>query len=99
MRQLTAWAVIGAAALGGASLGAGQARADGDADAGKAVFSKCGLCHSAKEGENKVGPSLWGVVGRKSHSIDGFNYSEAMKAYDVTWDAPWCRGRAWCSWA
>jgi cytochrome c len=86
MRHLTAWTVIGCAALGAASLGAGEARADGDADAGKAVFSKCALCHSAKEGENKVGPSLWGVVGRKSHSIEGFNYSEAMKAYDVTWD-------------
>lgn len=61
------------------------ARADGDAAAGKTVFAKCGICHSIKDGENKIGPSLYGVVGRKSHSEPGYTYSEAMKAYDVTW--------------
>jgi cytochrome c len=60
--------------------------ADGDPAAGKTVFAKCGICHSVKEGENKIGPSLYGVVGRKSHSEPGYTYSEAMKAYDVTWD-------------
>ena len=60
--------------------------ADGDAAAGKTVFNKCAICHSAKEGENKIGPSLYGVVGRKSHSEPGYTYSEAMKKYDVTWD-------------
>ncbi len=64
----------------------GAARADGDAAAGKVVFNKCGVCHSVKEGENKVGPSLHGIVGRPSHSIDTYTYSTAMKAYDVTWD-------------
>ena len=82
MRGLAALAIMGVLAT------AGGARAEGDADAGKTVFSKCALCHSVKEGENKVGPSLYGVVGRPSHSISSFNYSEAMKAYDVTWDEP-----------
>ena len=66
----------------------GAARADGDATAGQVVFHKCGVCHSAKQGENKVGPSLYGVVGRPSHSIASFNYSAAMAAYNVTWDKP-----------
>ena len=67
---------------------AGAAHADGDAAAGKTVFNKCAACHSIKAGENKIGPSLAGIVGRPSHSIDGFSYSPAMKAYDVTWDQP-----------
>lgn len=64
------------------------ARAEGDPALGKAVFTKCAACHSVIEGENKIGPSLHGIVGRPSHSIESFNYSEPMKAYSVTWDAP-----------
>lgn len=67
---------------------AGGARAEGDAAAGKAAFAKCGICHSVKQGENKIGPSLFGVVGRPSHSLAGYNYSDPMKAYDATWDGP-----------
>ncbi len=67
-------------------LTAGTARADGDPALGKAQFNKCAACHSAKEGENKIGPSLHGIVGRPSHSIENFNYSDAMKNYNVTWD-------------
>ena len=60
--------------------------AEGDAAAGKAVFRQCMACHSIKAGENKIGPSLHNIVGRPSHSVEKFNYSPAMKAYDVTWD-------------
>ena len=51
-----------------------------DAAAGLAVFrTQCGVCHSPLiEGKNMVGPSLFGVVGRKSGSIDGFHYSAAQ---------------------
>lgn len=79
--------VLVAGVFGAAALTAGAARAEGDADAGKAVFGKCAACHSPNAGENKLGPSLHGVVGRHSHSLDGYNYSDAMKGYDVTWDA------------
>jgi cytochrome c len=58
------------------------AYADGDAAAGQVVFKKCALCHSPEAGVNKLGPSLHGVVGRKSASIDGYNYSEAIKTWD-----------------
>jgi cytochrome c len=64
------------------------AQADGDPAAGKTAFAKCGICHSVKPGENKIGPSLFGIVGRPSHSIPNFNYSDPMKAYTVTWDPP-----------
>ena len=62
------------------------ARAAGDAATGKIVFNKCSICHSIKAGENKIGPSLHGVVGRKAASLPGYTYSEAMKKHDVTWN-------------
>lgn len=52
---------------------------------GKAVFRKCGACHKVEEGRNMVGPSLWGVVGRPIASIDGFSYSDALKAKEGEW--------------
>ena len=80
--------LVGLATIVAVGLAAGAARADGDPALGKTAFNKCAACHSIKDGENKIGPSLHGVVGRPSHSIDGFSYSEPMKAYNVTWDAP-----------
>jgi cytochrome c len=57
-----------------------------DADAGKKVFSKCAVCHTAVAGKNGLGPSLFGVVGRQSGSVPGYSYSEAMKSAGKTWD-------------
>ena len=56
-----------------------------DVEAGKVEFKKCALCHTAEAGKNKIGPSLFGVVGRKSASLDSYSYSEAMKKFDHTW--------------
>jgi len=59
-----------------------------DADAGKAVYSnKCRVCHSNTAGENRVGPSLAGVVGRASGTYPNYHYSDAMLAAHKTWDA------------
>ena len=41
---------------------------------------------AAEAGKNKIGPSLFGIVGRKSASVENFSYSEAMKKFDHTWD-------------
>jgi cytochrome c len=66
---------------------AGHALAAGDAAAGKAVLTQnCAICHSTDAGVNKIGPSLHGVVGRKSGSLSDYQYSSAMKAADKTWD-------------
>jgi cytochrome c len=66
------------------------AYAQGDAAAGEKVFAHCAPCHSNKPGENKFGPSLAGVFGRKSGTEAGYNYSPAMKGLNVTWDErPW----------
>ena len=57
-----------------------------DVEAGKTAFKKCALCHTAEAGKNKIGPSLFGIVGRKSATLEDFNYSEGMKKFDHTWD-------------
>jgi cytochrome c len=38
-------------------------------------------------GKNKIGPSLFGVIGRKAASLENYNYSDAMKKFDHSWDA------------
>ena len=69
-----------------AALGSGAAVAEGDAEAGEKVFKKCKTCHSFDPGKKKIGPHLKGVVGRKAGSVDGYKYSKAMAAADITWD-------------
>jgi len=53
---------------------------------GKKVFKKCVACHSLQEGKNKIGPSLYNLLGRKAGSVEGYKYSKAMKNSDVVWD-------------
>ncbi len=62
------------------------ALAAGDADAGKKVFNKCKACHALEEGKNKVGPTLFGVMGNKAASVQGFKYSKALQESGLTWD-------------
>jgi len=69
------------------TLSAASAFAEGDVKKGEKVFKKCKACHTIeKGGKNKIGPNLFGVVGRKSATVEGFKYSKAMKAADLTWD-------------
>jgi Cytochrome c2 len=74
-----------ALALLSAFVGDGAAAAD--AEAGKKVFNKCAACHSIEPGKVKVGPSMWGIVGRKAGTQEGYSYSAAMKESGITWDA------------
>jgi cytochrome c len=77
---------IAAASLLAVGLLSSQAFADGDPVKGKAVFARCAVCHNVeKDGGNGVGPNLFGVAGRKSATVDGFNYSGPMKAANITW--------------
>ena len=83
MRGFSLVAAIAALAL---PMAAQAQDAAGDAAKGKQVFAKCQACHSLEAGTNKLGPSLHGLVGRPSGSIEGFNYSDAMKNAHLTWD-------------
>jgi len=62
--------------------------ADG-ANSGEAAFNNnCRTCHSAKQGDNRLGPSLHGIVGAKAGSQSGYpSYSGALKGSGITWDA------------
>lgn len=58
-----------------------------DITRGEKVFKKCTSCHNVNKGEGaKVGPGLFGVVGRQRASFAGFSYSDAMKAKGGSWD-------------
>jgi cytochrome c len=62
-----------------AAAAAAPAFADGDPAEGEKVFRRCQACHVADAEQNRVGPYLKGVVGRKAASVEGYNYSAAMK--------------------
>lgn len=64
---------------------AAYAALTGDADAGRRVFTKCMSCHVIAEGQNRVGPSLYGVVGREAGGVDGFRYSDVNANSHVVW--------------
>ena len=56
------------------------------AEDGAKVFKKCAACHSIAEGGgNKIGPVLWGVLGRSAGSIPDYKYSKAMAAHGNNW--------------
>ena len=59
-----------------------------DPVAGEKIFkAQCGICHAVVAGENRIGPTLFGVVGRSAGSVPGFNYTADHKKLDLTWDA------------
>jgi cytochrome c len=55
-----------------------------DAEHGKALYAACAACHQDKPGA--LGPSLKGVVGRKSGAMEDFRYSKPMKRANLVWD-------------
>jgi cytochrome c len=56
--------------------------------AGEKIFkAQCGICHAVVAGQNRIGPTLFGVVGRPAGSVPGFNYTADHKKLGVTWDA------------
>ena len=85
--------VVGVPQTGGASSisSSGQnldmGDISGDPIAGKKVFNKCKTCHlMEKDGVNRIGPNLFGLIGRKSGTAKGFNFSRAMKEANIIWD-------------
>ena len=60
---------------------------DADVAKGQLVFSNaCRTCHTTKEGDNRLGPHLYKIVGRKAGSLPNYGYSSAMKGADFVWD-------------
>lgn len=60
----------------------------GELENGRRAFARCRSCHTITEGgPNMTGPNLWGVFGREAGRHPGYNYSNALKQADFTWDA------------
>jgi cytochrome c len=71
-----------ACALG---LAAGGVGAAGDAKRGEQIYARCAACHALAY--DRVGPRHCGLVGRRAGSIEGFEYSPAMKKSGIVWNA------------
>ena len=68
------------------AVGSGAALAQ-DVAAGERVFAQCRACHQVGEtAKNAVGPVLNGLFGRKSGTVEGYNYTEANKNSGIIWD-------------
>ena len=68
------------------SLGTAAAQS-GDAAKGERVFAQCKACHTVeKGGRNGIGPNLFGIFGSKAGVVEGFNFSDALKASGIVWD-------------
>lgn len=70
------------AGLMSSALASAQDAADGE----RLFRQRCGACHTVQAGQNRIGPSLAGIVGRKAGSVEGARYSPGMRDLDVTWD-------------
>lgn len=55
-------------------------------DAQQAFNNSCRTCHTVKDGDNRLGPNLHKIIGRKAGSLPDYAYSSAMKDAGFTWD-------------
>jgi cytochrome c len=56
-------------------------------DAGRLMFNNaCRTCHVVKEGDNRLGPNLYKIIGRLAGSVDGYSYSSALDNAEFVWD-------------
>jgi cytochrome c len=62
-----------------------SAAQEADAAAQRLFQQRCGACHQIETTRNGVGPHLQRIFGRASGSIEGFNYSRAMRDSSITW--------------
>ena len=58
----------------------------GDVSGEQAFNNACRTCHMVREGDNRLGPNLYKIVGRKAGSLSGYAFSSAMKETDFVWD-------------
>ena len=65
--------------LGFPAVSQESARKGADTESGQLTFNNaCRTCHTIKEGDNRLGPNLHDVVGRKAGSLPKYGYSSAI---------------------
>jgi cytochrome c len=67
------------------ALVSSAASAQGDPEKGRKLFNRCKACHVVEEEKNKIGPYLFGVLGREAGSVPDLEYSDAMENSGVVW--------------
>jgi cytochrome c len=73
--------------LSSSSDGQEAVRQSADAASGQRIFNNaCRTCHTTREGDNRLGPHLYRIFGRKAGSLPNYNYSSAMKGADFAWN-------------
>jgi cytochrome c len=78
---LAACAIVFAYGVSSAVPGAADSAASG-----QLLFNNsCRTCHSIDSGDNRLGPHLAGIVGRRAGSAEGYRYSSALKSADFFW--------------
>ena len=66
---------------------AGQEAAGGGEEAGQLAFNNaCRTCHTVKEGDNRLGPNLHAIIGRKAGSLPGYSFSSPLAQSGIVWD-------------
>ena len=85
-RIICAAVVLVAVGLSMPAAGQTAVAVKGDAANGEKVFSQCKLCHVVEQDVNRVGPSLFGVVGRKAGAVPGYKYSAASLKSGLVWN-------------
>lgn len=84
MNYVSAAALALTLAFYGAFATAAQAQ---EATEGERLFrQRCATCHAIEAGQNRAGPHLDGVIGRRAGSVEGARYSRALQESDITWD-------------
>jgi cytochrome c len=81
--------IVSAALAVGAALAvtmAADVAQAADDDPELAFNGHCRECHAFDKGDNRIGPTLYGVVGRKAGTVPGFAYSDSVKGSGITWD-------------
>jgi cytochrome c len=86
-RLILAGCVVFFAGAAGAETGDLKKQvAGGNVEAGERLAMRCKACHTLdKDGANKLGPNLWGIIGRPKATAEGFTYSNALAKLDGNW--------------
>src|SRR6266508_2328414 len=79
--------VLWAAAMALVAVPASAQEKAANRDAGQLLFNNaCRTCHTLRDGDNRLGPNLHRIIGRKAGALADYGYSSAMKGADLVWD-------------